>query len=178
MSKKIVLAGALGVAAAALVPAPALARGDDFGPGDAAASDMARAADELSSPRNQRAVAGMMAAMTEMMLSMKVAPLAKAMESMGDHGAARRIPDNATLADLAGPDARHLPREVSRKVPQMMGAMAGMSGVIGAMLPQLRGMAERMKDQMDGAMRAPTMDGSEGSDPDRALPPAGEATEE
>lgn len=143
MSKPIVLAGAVGLALAALAPAPVLAREAGH-----SARELGHVADELANPRNQRAVAGVMEAMTEMMLSMKVAPLAKAMDQMGDREAARSIPKDGTLADLAGPEARRMPREVSRKVPQMMGAMAGMTGAMEAMLPQLEEMAERMKDAM------------------------------
>ena len=121
MSKSALLAGTLGLALAAMAPATALAR-------EAGASrpEISRMSEELTNPRNQKAVAGMMEALSEMLLSMKVAPLAKAMEQMGDHKAARSIPPNATLADLAGPDARRMPQEVSRKVPAMMTAMAGM----------------------------------------------------
>jgi hypothetical protein len=79
---------------------------------------------------------------------MKVAPLAKAMEQMGNRETARSIPRNATLADLAGPEARRMPREISQKVPMMMGAMAGMSEAMEAMLPQLEAMAEKMKNAL------------------------------
>jgi hypothetical protein len=138
MSKSVLVAASLGLALAALAPNAALARGNEMG----------RVADELSNPKNQRAVAGMMEAMSEMLLSMKVAPLAKAMEQMGNRETARSIPRNATLADLAGPEARRMPREISQKVPMMMGAMAGMSEAMEAMLPQLEAMAEKMKNAL------------------------------
>ena len=112
-----VLGGAL-VAAAAL-PVPAFAR----------EANGSQVAEVLANPGTQRAMAGAMAAMTEAMLDMKVGPFAKAMEGMddatGNRRAARRIDPNATLGDLAGPEARRMPREVARKMPKMMGAMAG-----------------------------------------------------
>ena len=158
-----VLGGAL-VAAAAL-PVPAFAR----------EANGSQVAEVLANPGTQRAMAGAMAAMTEAMLDMKVGPFAKAMEGMddatGNRRAARRIDPNATLGDLAGPEARRMPREVARKMPKMMGAMAGMAGAMEAMLPQLEAMGAKMKD----AMGQP--DGDADGDY-RDEPPAGEASED
>jgi hypothetical protein len=141
MSKSVLMTGTLGLALAALVSAPAMAREND-----ARDREMGRVVEELSNPRNQRAAGAAMGALAEMLLSMKTAPLAKAMDAMGNRDAARAIPRHGTLADMAGPEARALPREAERRVPQMMGAMAGMAGVMQAMLPQLEEMAARMKD--------------------------------
>ena len=93
--------------------------------------------------------------MSEMLLSMKVAPLAKAMEQMGDREGARKVARSETLADLAGPEARRMPRAMAEKVPAMMGAMAGMTEAMGAMLPQLEEMAEKMKDVLPAALPLP-----------------------
>jgi hypothetical protein len=147
-----------GVLIAAALPGPALARDAHGG----------QASEALANPGTQQAIAGAMAAMTEALLDMKVGSFAKAMEGMsdaaGDRKAARRIDPNATLGDLAGPEARRMPGEVARKLPQMMGAMAGMAGAMETMLPQLEAMGEKMKDAM--------------GEPDRDEPPAGEASEE
>ncbi len=134
--RSTVIAAAFAVAL--LAPVTASAR--EQGLGDAAA--------KLSDPRLQNAMAGAIAAMSEAMLDMKMAPFAKAMESMGDKDAAREIDPDATLRDMAGPEAARMPQELSRKVPAMMGAMAGMAGAMEAMLPQFKAMGERMKDAM------------------------------
>jgi hypothetical protein len=132
---------------AIMAPAPAMAR----------EQSIAQAAERLSDPRMQGAIAGMLAAMTEAMMGMKMAPFAKAMDSMGvsmgrddgdaDH-ASRSIDPDATLGDMMGPEARRMPQELSARVPQMMDGMAGMAGAMEQMMPQLKEMAERMKDAM------------------------------
>ena len=164
MRMRVAVLGAAVVAAAAL-PVPALAREAQGG----------QVAEVLANPGTQQAMAGAMAAMTEALLDMKVGPFARAMEGMddatGNRRAARRIDYDATLGDLAGPEARRMPRQVARKLPQMMGAMAGMAGAMEAVLPQLEAMGEKMKDAM----------GERDSDAEsdyRDEPPAGEASEE
>lgn len=142
MLKRVAVLGAAVVAAAAL-PVPALAREAHSG----------QIVETLANPGTQQAMAGAMAAMTEALLDLKVGPFAKAMEGMGDatgnRRAARHVDPDATLGDLAGPEARRMPGQVARKLPQMMGAMAGMAGAMEAMLPQLEAMGEKMKDAME-----------------------------
>jgi hypothetical protein len=149
------------LSALALAPVPALAR-------DTADDDFAS---ELENPRTQQAMGDMLGAMLGAMLNLKAAPLAKAMERMGDAKAARKIPEGATLGDLAGKDARKMPDEVRRRVPMMMGAMGELSGLMKEMAPQLEAMGKDFARQMEQAKA--------GADQPRAdEPPAGEATEE
>ncbi len=141
MLKRVAVLGAAVLAAAAL-PVPALAREARSG----------KIVEALANPGTQQAMAGAMAALTEALLDLKIGPFAKALDGMGDttgnRRAARHIDPDATLGDLAGPEARRMPGEVARKLPQMMGAMAGMAGAMEAMLPQLEAMGEKMKDAM------------------------------
>lgn len=137
MSKRFVAAAVLPLTVLALLPAPAMARER---PSEAA--EMAR---ELEDPRNQRAAANAMGALFEVMLDMKAAPLAKAMDAMGERDAARRIPRGATIGDLAGPEARAMPREIKRRVPGMMTAMASMTGMLDEMMPQLEAIGKQME---------------------------------
>lgn len=137
MSKSFVAAAVLPLTVLALLPAPAMARER---PSEAA--EMAR---ELEDPRNQRAAANAMGALFEVMLGMKAAPLAKAMDAMGERDAARRIPRGATIGDLAGPEARAMPREIKRRVPGMMTAMASMTGMLDEMMPQLEAIGKQME---------------------------------
>jgi hypothetical protein len=160
--RSLVLAAAL--SAVALAPMPVLAR--DNGP--------AEIADQLRDPKKQQGMADALAAMTQAMMSIKLAPFADAMEKMGDSKAARKLARAETLGDLAGKDARRMPQEVSRQVPQMMGMMAGMAGAMEAMLPQLEAMAKQMGTAMDGAI--PGSVGQSASVPGELA--AGEATEE
>ncbi|MBS3928223.1 MAG: hypothetical protein KGZ65_07315 [Sphingomonadales bacterium] len=137
MSKRFVAAAVLPLTVLALLPASAMARERP--------SDTAEMARELEDPRNQRAAANAMGALFEVMLGMKAAPLAKAMDAMGERDAARRIPRGATIGDLAGPEARAMPREIKRRVPGMMTAMASMTGMLDEMMPQLEAIGKQME---------------------------------
>jgi hypothetical protein len=46
------------------------------------------------------------------------------------------------------PGAGDVSRQIERQLPRAMGAMAGMSGALAGMLPQLREAAERMRDAL------------------------------
>lgn len=157
----VVLAG--GLAAVLLAPVPALARERERGP-----SELAQ---KLNDPELQRNMASAISAMTEALMSIKLAPFAEAAEKMGDRKMARRIDRDATLGDMAGRDGRRMQREVAERVPQMMGMMAGMAGAMEQMLPAL----EAMGKQMEGAM-ARSMPPADAPEADEA--PLPEATEE
>ncbi|MDE2436046.1 MAG: hypothetical protein KGM49_07295 [Sphingomonadales bacterium] len=145
---KLVSLSALAVAMLAPLPAAAhdSARRDD------AQRGLAEVEGRLSDPAAQRAIGDAMAGMMAAMLDMKAAPFLKAMDrmgaSMGERPHHRAIPDDATLGDLAGPETRHMPDEVARKAPAMMGAAGAMVGAMGEMLPQLEEMGKRMTEQM------------------------------
>jgi hypothetical protein len=134
------------LAFAALAPVPALARNSAHDAG------LAEVESRLSDPDTQQAMGDALAGMMAALLDMKAAPFAKAMDkmgkSMGGRPMARNIPDDATLGDLAGPDARRAPGKIAAQVPQMMGAMGAMTGVMQEMLPQLEEMGKRMGEQM------------------------------
>jgi hypothetical protein len=149
------------LATAALAPVPALA--SDSGP-----ADMARS---LNDPAMQRSMVGALAAMTEAMMNIDLAPFAQAMDASGDHRTARRLARHGTLRELAGRDAERIPEEMTRRLPQMMGMMAGMAGMMQQMMPALEQMSRQMGTAMDHATPDPEQA------PDAADPPAGEATE-
>ena len=128
------------VAAVVLAPVPALARERESGLSEMSA--------RLADPELQGAIAGMLGALSNAMLDMKVAPIAKAAEAMGDRKLARRVGPDTTLRDLAGRDSARMQRELDEKLPQAMTAMAGMAGAMEAMLPQLEAMARQMGEQM------------------------------
>ncbi len=138
---------AAGLAATLLAPVPAIAR-------DKSIRDkgLGEAVEKLSDPRMQKSIATAMAALSQALLGIRMAPFARAMESMddatGDPDAARDIDPDATLGDMMGPDAERLPQELSARVPAMMGAMAGMAGAVEGMLPELEAMGKQMKQSL------------------------------
>lgn len=130
------------LAAALAAPVPALARDRSLG----------RAAEQLGDPQLQHSIASAIAALSEAMLAMKMAPFARAMEGVGemagDRDAAPAIDPEATMGDMIGPEAREMPRQMARQVPQMMSAMAGMAGAMEGMLPEFEALGKRLRRDM------------------------------
>lgn len=134
------LATALIVLAA---PMPAFAQASDT---EAATAEIEST---LKNPAMQAAVAEGMAAASEALLDLPLAPLAKAIAEV-----AGEDPDDVdpgmTLRSVS-PEAQDTPDKVRESLPRVMGAMGSMAGGMGAMIPALREMAERMRAAMDAA---------------------------
>lgn len=141
MISRYTLAAAL--ALAALVPASAMAR---------PANRDSRIAERLTDPTVQARAAAMAAIMSEMLLDLKVGPLARA---AGEWGAddMRDVPDDARLRDLAGPGVRNLPHDIAREMPRAMGQMGRTAGAFEDMIPEFERMAEQMRRAIDRADR-------------------------
>ena len=123
-------------------PVPALAQ-------DRTEEDAARVADTLRDPALQESVAAGMAAASEALLDVPLAPLARAVaEAAGDNP--RDVDPNMTLRSVS-PEAQNVPAEIHDKLPRVMSAMAGMAGGVSAMIPALREMAARMEEAIEQA---------------------------
>jgi len=130
------------VLVALAAPAPALAQ-------DRTEEDAARVADTLRDPALQESVAAGMAAASEALLDVPLAPLARAVaEAAGDNP--RDVDPNMTLRSVS-PEAQNVPAEIHDKLPRVMSAMAGMAGGVSAMIPALREMAARMEEAIEQA---------------------------
>lgn len=104
-------------------------------------------AEALRNPAMQDAAAEGLAAASEAILDVPLAPLARAVaEASGQDP--RDVDPNMTMRS-ASPDIADMPARVREEMPRMMGAMAGMAGGMGVMIPALRDMAERMRDVVD-----------------------------
>jgi hypothetical protein len=101
----------------------------------------------LKDPAMQAAVAEGMAAASEALLDLPLAPLAKAIAEGEDPNA---VDPGMTLRSVS-PGAEDAPRKVRESLPRMMSAMGSMAGGMGAMIPALREMAERMRAAMAAA---------------------------
>ena len=131
-------------AASALALATPAAVAAQEQPVETSASDLA---DRLSDPAEQERLAGMFAALGEIMLELPVGPMLEATTRAAGEDAPD-IDRDARLRDLAGPEAERLPEEISEKVPQVMGMMAGMAEGIETMRPLLEAWAETMREQI------------------------------
>lgn len=136
----------------ALLAAPALALVLAASPAVARDDSPRRMAEQMRDPAAQQAMARAVAAMSEAMLDMPLDPLARMADTMGDHRTARRM-RGATVGDYAGPEARDVPYEMSRKVPRLMGQAGGMVAAAKEMTPALKAMAREMGARMKEAMR-------------------------
>ena len=112
-----------------LAPIPALAAEPDT-----ETSDIAK---ELTDPARQAELAAMVETMTNLMLEMPAAPLLRAAATMAGEDP-EAVDENATVGDLAGPEAAEAPREFAHRLPQMMSALAIMAAAFEDMAPLLR----------------------------------------
>ena len=158
MSRRSVLLSAVIAAslpaASMLAPVPALAREAAHDAG------LHQVTQKLADPRLQRSIAGALAALTEALMDIKVAPFANAMaqiEAVGENSGAngrrgaklaRQMDPNTTLRDLAGPGGANISSEIDHKLPQMMTALSGMSGAVETVLPQLEEIAKRVEQSI------------------------------
>lgn len=131
-------------AASALALATPAAVAAQEQPVETSASELS---DRLSDPAEQERLAGMFAALGEIMLELPVGPMLQATARAAGEDAPD-IDRDARLRDLAGPEAERLPEEISEKVPQVMGMMAGMAEGIETMRPLLEAWAETMREQI------------------------------
>lgn len=138
---RAVIASTAALALAA--PLPALAQDSET---EATTAEIERT---LGDPATQAAMAEGMAAASEALLDVPLAPLARAVKQ-----AAGEDPDDVdpdmTLRRVS-PDAEDVPAKVRESLPRMMGAMGAMAGGMGAMMPALRELAARMRDAMETA---------------------------
>ena len=132
LSRSLALAAPL-----ALLTAPAHAADD---------SELAPLIETLSDPARQQSLAQTLAVLSEAFLDLPLAPMARAAAQAAGEDPEAIDPD-MTLRQIA-PDAERVPEELSARVPEMMGAMAGMAQGMEAMLPALRQMAERMEQSL------------------------------
>jgi hypothetical protein len=136
------------MSARVLLAAPALALVLAASPAAAKPGSTAKVTEMMRDPATQQAVARAVAAMTDAMLDMPLDSVARAAEAMGDRRTARQL-RGATVGDYAGPEAR----DMTRKLPQVMGAVGGMAAAAEEMTPAIKAMAKEMGARMKEAMR-------------------------
>lgn len=125
------------VVAGALAPIPAHAE-----PGEAA-----RVAEELNDPVRQERLARTTEAVTTAVLDMPAAPLLRAAKTIAGDNPDHVDPD-LRVGDLVDPETADAPYEFAHRLPQMMGALAGVAATLEAMLPELRAMGDRIAEDM------------------------------
>jgi hypothetical protein len=106
-------------------------------------------AGKLADPGTQIAATVALTALSEMLLDLNIEPIRRAMATVDPYAGAD-LPPDARLRDLAGPEAGELPGEIGRRVPQTMGAAAGMIGAFQDLVPELQATVDRMRHALPG----------------------------
>jgi hypothetical protein len=132
-------------------PALAAPRAHDSGREDA---EMARVADRLNDPRMQSAMSGMMVAMADMFMDLRVDKLRAAIAKIDPESRDDRDWDNArTLGDVMERDDPHFREHLADGSRMAVGTMGAMAGTMAEMAPEFRAMAERMGRDLEKTMR-------------------------
>ena len=116
-------------------------------------AEIARAADKLNDPRMQSAMSGMMVAMADMFMDLRVDKLRAAIARIDPDARDDRNWDNArTLGDVIQRDDPHFRDKIGDGSRMAVGSMGAMATGMADMMPQLRDMGERMGRSMEKAM--------------------------
>lgn len=137
----------------AMLAAPALAQDSVVAPA-AETEALDRMAQSLSDPVRQAQLAATLAAVTEIVLDIPLAPLVGPLAEAAGEPAPRVDPD-LTLRRMA-PRSDGLSRSIQDNLPRAMDRMAGLSGSLAALAPALRDMADQLETALPPRDAPPT----------------------
>ena len=117
-------------------------------------AEMARLADRLNDARTQSAVSGMMIAMADMVMDIRVDKLRAAIAGIDPDWRDDRERDDArTLGDVVERDNPNFRDRIEDGSRMAVGTMGAAASGIAVMVPELRKMSERMGRDVEKAMR-------------------------
>jgi hypothetical protein len=117
-------------------------------------AEMARLADKLNDPRMQSSMSGIMVAMADMFMDLRVDKLRAAIARIDPDSRSDRDWDGArTLGDVIARDDPNFRDKIEDGSRMAVGTMGAMAGSMAEMMPELRQMGERMGKSMENAMR-------------------------
>lgn len=112
---------------------------------------MADMAGQLSDPAVQDGVAAAVERATGAMMNMPIGPLAEAIERARPGTVDRRMRGDATVADIAGRNARYLPEELGERSREAIGMMSGFARAMAVMMPEFERMGREVEDSFRAA---------------------------
>ncbi len=118
-----------------------------------ASEKMTKFAQRLDDPAMQDSIAAMVEGMSGMMLSLPVGKFAGAIEKARPGAVKDSIPDDATLADLAGPDAEAIPARLGDESRNLMSMMSGFAQAFAGMIPEFEAIARDIEESVKKARR-------------------------
>lgn len=116
-------------------------------------TDIDRVVDRMSDPVVQHGVGGAVEYASESIMRLPIGRFADAIERARPGTVDRRLPQDATVGDLAGRDADYLPQELGERSREMVGMMGGFAQAMAAMMPELERMSREMEEGFRRAKR-------------------------
>lgn len=149
MSKTLILAVALSAAS------PELAYGDPVPPrgADGIEHEARRAAERMNDPAVQGAIGDAMATMVGAMLDLRIDALKRAIDRVDPKGADRNAGGPKTLRDVIARDDPNFDARVADDARVAARGMGAMAGAAVDMAPEMRRVAERVRAQVEEALR-------------------------
>ena len=121
--------------------------GNDFAPAyDDRDTDFPDMADRIADPAVQDGVAAAIESATGAMMNLPVGRFAEAIEQARPGTVSRRLRGDATVADVAGRDARYLSEELGTRSREAMGMMSGFARAMATMMPEFERMGREMEE--------------------------------
>lgn len=117
-------------------------------------AEIARTAEKLNDPRMQSAVSGMMLAVADMVMDLRVDKLREAIARVDPEARNDDYRDDArTLGDVVERDDPNFRGRLAERSRMAVGTMGAIAVGMADMIPELRQMGERMGRDMEKAMR-------------------------
>lgn len=114
-------------------------------------ADIDPIAGRLSDPMVQDSVAIMVETMAGAIMNMPIDGITQAIETARPGTVRRSMRRGATVADVAGRDARYLPQELGDQSRVAVGMMGGVARAMANMMPAIENLGRDMQDQIDAA---------------------------
>lgn len=112
-----------------------------------AAGSMTDMADRLADLAIQDSVSGMVEKMSSAMLRLPVGKFVAAIEEARPGSVKKKVQEDATLADLAGPQAEAVPKLLGQESRTAMKMMSGFAKAFAVMLPQFEELGKEMEKE-------------------------------
>ncbi|MFN3620877.1 hypothetical protein [Sphingorhabdus sp.] len=112
---------------------------------------MGSMAGRLSDPVVQDSVGIMVERMAGAVLNMPIDGITEAIETARPGTVKRQLRRGATVADVAGRDARYLPEELGDQSRAAVGMMGGVARAMANMMPAIENLGRDMQNQIDAA---------------------------
>lgn len=117
-------------------------------PAPGGAAKMRLLAERLGDPAIQDGVANFAEGMGNILLNLPIGRLAAAAEKARPGTVRRKIASDATVADIAGPDAHLVPAKLAKQSRVALSVMSEFAGALASMIPALENLGRNLEKNM------------------------------